>query len=92
MTNGKYNPSLRTDVSHLLSLISDFEFVAILVITKNIFDLTLMVTQLLQGKKFKKKLEVLVCTSRIALPLIYVPIWNAKPVKSVLSCIFLLLS
>ena len=50
MTNGKYNPSLRTDASHLLSLISDFEFVAILVITRNIFDITLPVTQLLQGK------------------------------------------
>ncbi len=37
MTNGKYNLSLRTDASHLLSLISDFEFVAILVITRNIF-------------------------------------------------------
>ncbi len=50
MTNGKYNPSLRTDASHLLSLISDFEFVAILVITRNIFDITLPVKQLLQGK------------------------------------------
>ncbi|XP_028406782.1 52 kDa repressor of the inhibitor of the protein kinase-like [Dendronephthya gigantea] len=50
MTNGKYNPSLRTDASHLLSLISNFEFVAILVITRNIINLTLPVTQLLQGK------------------------------------------
>ncbi|CAB4004778.1 Hypothetical predicted protein, partial [Paramuricea clavata] len=50
MTNGKYNPSLRTDASDLLSLISDFEFVAIMVITRNIFDITLPATQLLQGK------------------------------------------
>ncbi len=55
MTNGKYNPSLRTDASHLLSLISDFEFVAILVITRNIFDITLPVTQLLQGKSIDVK-------------------------------------
>jgi hypothetical protein len=47
MTNGKYNPSLRTDASHFLSFISDFEFVAIMVITRNIFSITLPVTQLL---------------------------------------------
>ena len=46
MTNGKYNPSLRTDASHLLSLISDFEFVAI-------FSITLPATQLLQGKSIE---------------------------------------
>ena len=50
MANGKYNPSLCTDAFDLLSHISKFEFVAILVITINIFYLTLPVTQLLQGK------------------------------------------
>ena len=50
MSSGNYNPSLRTDANALLTSISEFEFIAILVITRNIFDLALPATQLLQGK------------------------------------------
>ena len=43
-------PSLSTDASSLLTHISRFDFIASLVITRNILDTTLPVTQLLQGK------------------------------------------
>ena len=33
MSNGNYNPSRRTDANALLTSISEFEFIAILVIT-----------------------------------------------------------
>lgn len=46
----KYKPSLVTDASSCLSLISKFEFVAALVISRNILDKLLPVTLLLQGK------------------------------------------
>ena len=47
---GKFKPSLSSDASSLLTLISRFDFVVALVITRNILDLTLPETQLLQGK------------------------------------------
>ena len=47
---GQFKPSLSSDASSLLTLISRFDFVVALVITRNILDLTLPVTQLLQGK------------------------------------------
>ena len=50
MSNRNYNRSLRTDANALLTSISELEFIAILVITRNIFDLALPATQLLQGK------------------------------------------
>lgn len=46
----KCNPKTSSDASSLLTLISSFKFIATLVITRNIFDLTLPVTQLLQSK------------------------------------------
>jgi hypothetical protein len=47
---GKFKPSLSSDASSLLTLVSRFDFVVALVITRNIIDLNLPVTQLLQGK------------------------------------------
>ncbi|XP_046844766.1 52 kDa repressor of the inhibitor of the protein kinase-like [Xenia sp. Carnegie-2017] len=44
------SPSLAADASSLLEGLSEFHFIALLVITRNVFDLTLPVTQLLQGK------------------------------------------
>ncbi|XP_046861388.1 52 kDa repressor of the inhibitor of the protein kinase-like [Xenia sp. Carnegie-2017] len=49
MANGG-SPSLAADASSLLEGLSEFHFIALLVITRNVFDLTLPVTQLLQGK------------------------------------------
>ncbi|CAB3986847.1 Hypothetical predicted protein [Paramuricea clavata] len=47
---GEYNPSLSSDASSHLTRILKFEFVAALVITRHILDVTLDVTKLLQGK------------------------------------------
>ena len=45
------NPSSSSSASSLLALISSFQFVVTLVITRNIFDLTLPVTQMLEAKE-----------------------------------------
>ena len=50
MSNGNYYLFLRTDANALLTSISEFEFIAILIITQNVFALTLSATQLLQAK------------------------------------------
>ena len=47
---GKFNPSLSSDALFHLRQISTFEFVIVFVITRNVLDTTLAVTQLLQGK------------------------------------------
>ena len=44
------NPKTSSDASSLLTLISSFKFIVALVIARNVFDLTLPVTQLLQAK------------------------------------------
>ncbi|XP_046855866.1 52 kDa repressor of the inhibitor of the protein kinase-like [Xenia sp. Carnegie-2017] len=48
--DGEFKPSLQSDASSLFQLIDRFDFVVALVITRNILDSTLPVTQLLQGK------------------------------------------
>ena len=45
-----YNPHIAIDADNLLTLISRFDFIVALVITRNILDATLPVTKLLQGK------------------------------------------
>ncbi len=49
MSSGS-KPSLSADASSLLTLITHFDFIVALVITRNILDATLPVTELLQGK------------------------------------------
>ena len=44
------NPSTSSKASSFLALVSSFKFIVAMVITRNIFDLTLPVTQLLQAK------------------------------------------
>ena len=44
------NPKTSSDASSLLTLISSFKSIAALVISRNVFDITLPVTQLLQAK------------------------------------------
>ena len=48
--SGETKPSLSADASSLLTLITKFDFIVALVITRHILDATLLVTQLLQGK------------------------------------------
>lgn len=48
--SGECKPSFSAEASSLLTLISKFDFIVALVITRNILDATLPVTQLLQGK------------------------------------------
>ncbi|XP_046863470.1 52 kDa repressor of the inhibitor of the protein kinase-like [Xenia sp. Carnegie-2017] len=48
--DGEFKPSLQSDASSLFQLIDRFDFVVALVITRNILDSALPVTQLLQGK------------------------------------------
>ena len=48
--SGGSKPSLSADASSLLTLITHFDFIVALVITRNILDATLPVTELLQGK------------------------------------------
>lgn len=48
--DGEFKPSLSSDVSSVLTLISRFDFVVALVITRNVLDVTLPVTKLLQGR------------------------------------------
>ena len=52
MVNGesRAKPSLSADASSLLTLITQFDFIVALVITRHVLDATLPVTQLLQGK------------------------------------------
>jgi hypothetical protein len=45
--SGETNPSLSADASSLLTLITKFDFIVALVITRHILDATLLVTQLL---------------------------------------------
>ena len=48
--SGETNPCLSADASSLLTLITKFDFIVALVITRHILDATFLVTQLLQGK------------------------------------------
>ena len=46
----KYNPNTSSQATSFSALISSFQFIVALVITRNILDMTLPVTQLLQAK------------------------------------------
>lgn len=49
-TTDEYNKNMKRDALTYLTLISRFDFIVTLVITRRVLDLTLPVTQLLQGK------------------------------------------
>ena len=61
--DGKFLPALVCEASSCLSIVSRFDFLAALIITRHILNSTLSMTQLLQGKSIDIMDEIHVNTS-----------------------------